>query len=396
MSVIVVQCIAKLELGGAQKIVLQLMRELKGHGILITGKGGKLYTDAAKELGERHVTLPCLKRKVSPLNDFICFFKLRKILIKLHNKYDRIILHTHGSKAGVLGRIVSGSLPFVSSLHVIHGFAFNPYISPLRRFFYLNAERIASCFGDVIVTVARAHIRRSIEWGMSKRVKYFCIPNYVNIDKFRVKRKKDKLIKIVTVANFKPQKNPFMWAKVALEVTSRFGNVEFVYIGDGPMRRSVEKSVQGNRRIKILGWRNDISDLLPDTDIFFLPSRWEGLPLSVLEAMASALPVVASAVDGTTEVVLDSVTGYLLAPDDLNGYVERLGELIEDTKKRRKMGREGRERVKKCFSYENMIRKVFYIYRSLGFKYNGKAAKFKNELPQRTQRNNFVKKEKTH
>ncbi len=367
MSVIVVQCIAKLELGGAQKIVLRLMRELKGQGILITGKGGKLYADAAKELGERHVTLPCLKRKISPLHDLICFFRLRKVLIGLYDKYDRIILHTHGSKAGVLGRIVSGSLPFVSSLHIIHGFAVNPYISPLKRFIYLNAERIASCYGDIVVTVARAHIRRSIEWGMSKRVKYFCIPNYVDIDNFRVKRKTNKLIKIVTVANFKPQKNPLMWAKVALEVTSRFRNAEFIYIGDGPMRRSVEKLVQENRRIKILGWRNDIANLLPDMDIFFLPSRWEGLPLSVLEAMASALPVVASAVDGTTEVVLDSITGYLLTPDDLNGYIERLGELIEDANKRKKMGREGRERIKKCFSYKNMIGKVFYIYGSLGF-----------------------------
>jgi glycosyltransferase involved in cell wall biosynthesis len=379
MSVIIVQFIAKLELGGAQKIALQLMRELKSQGILITGKGGELYADAAKELGERHVTLPRLKRKISPLNDLISFFELRKILIKVHNKYDRIILHTHGSKAGVLGRIVSGSLPFVRSLHVIHGFAFNPYVSPLKRFVYLNAERIASCFGDVVVTVARVHIRRSIGWGMSKRVKYFCIPNYVSIEKFKVKRKNSQLIKIVTVANFKPQKNPFMWAQVALEVTSRFSNVVFFFIGGGPMRRSVEKLVRENRRIKILGWRNDIADILPDMDIFFLPSRWEGLPLSVLEAMASSLPVVASAVDGTTEVVLDSVTGYLLAPDDLNGYVKKLGELIENAKKRKEMGREGRERVKKCFSYKNMIRKVFYIYGLLGFTYRGKTAEFKKE-----------------
>jgi len=386
MSVIVVQCIAKLELGGAQKIVLDLMRELKNQGILITGEGGKLYSTVKEEFGERHVTLPCLKRKISPLQDIICFFELRKVLIKLHDRYDRVILHTHGSKAGVLGRIVSGSLPFVYSVHVIHGFAINPYISPLKRFFYLNAERISSCFGDVIVTVARAHIKRAIDWGMSKKVKYFCIPNYVNVDNFRVRREKNKLIKIVTVANFKPQKNPFMWAKVSLEVTSRFGNVEFIYIGGGPLRKSVEKLLQANKRIKILGWRNDIADVLPDMDIFFLPSRWEGLPLSVLEAMASALPVVASAVDGTTEVVLDAVTGYLLAPDDLKGYVDKLGELIEDTDKRRGMGKEGRARVKKCFSYKNMIGKVFYIYGSLGFTQQGKTAEFEKKLPKRTQR----------
>ncbi len=367
MSVIVVQCIAKLELGGAQKIVLDLMRELKDKGILITGEGGELYADVKEEFGERHITLPCLKRNVSPISDLICFFKLRKILIELYDRYDRIILHTHGSKAGVIGRIVSGSLPFVYSVHVIHGFAINPYISPLKRFIYLNAERISSYFGDIIITVARCHIRKAIQLGMSKKVKYFCVPNYVNIDNFKVENKERHLVKIGTVANFKPQKNPMMWAKVALEITSKFNNVIFVYIGDGPLRRRVEDLLLSNKRIKILGWRDDIADILSRMDVFFLPSRWEGLPLSVLEAMACGLPVVASAVDGTIEAVIDSVTGYLLSPDDLNGYVERLGELIQNKKKRDIMGGKGRGRVKKYFSYKEMIEKVFYIYGYLGF-----------------------------
>jgi glycosyltransferase involved in cell wall biosynthesis len=367
MSEIVVQLIAKLELGGAQKIVIDLMRELKNRGILMTGEGGKLYDTVNREFKEKHITLGCLKRKISFFYDIICFFKLRKKLIKLHDKYDLIILHTHGSKAGVLGRIVSGTLPFVRSVHAIHGFAVNPYIFALKRFIYVNAERIASCFGDVVIAVAGIHIRKSIEWGMSRKVRYYCVHNYVNVDSFRLRKKEGREIKIVTVANFKPQKNPLMWARVATEITSRFGNVIFFYIGDGPLRKKVENLLGGNKKIKILGWRSNISDLLYEMDIFFLPSRWEGLPLSVLEAMACGLPVVASAVDGTTEAVLDSITGYLVPPDDLNGYVEKLSELICDEKKRKIMGKRGRERVKKDFSYQKMIKKVFYIYKSLGF-----------------------------
>lgn len=367
MSVIVVQCIAKLELGGAQKIVLDLMKELKDKGILITGKGGKLYDYAKQEFGDRHVTLACLKRNISPLYDLICFFELRKILIELHNKYDRIILHTHGSKAGVIGRIVSGSLPFVYSLHVIHGFSISPYVSPLKRFVYLNAERISSCFGDIVITVTRSHIERAIRWGMSKKVEYFCISNYVNIDNFKIGHKENHLVKIITVSNFKPQKNPIMWARVALEVTSKFNDVMFVYVGDGPLRSKVESLLSSNKRVKILGWRNDVANLLSEMDVFFLPSRWEGLPLSVLEAMASNLPVVASRVDGTVEAVIDSETGYLLSPNDLKGYVEKLGELIKNKEKRDVMGRKGRRRVEKDFSYRKMIEKVFYIYGYLGF-----------------------------
>ena len=369
MPTLVVQCVAKLELGGAQKIVLDLMRELGSNGILITGKGGKLYEDATNEFGEKHITLPFLKREINPIYDFICLFKLRNILIKLYKKYDRIILHTHGSKAGVIGRIVSGSLPFVSSVHVIHGFAINPYISPLKRFIYLNAERLSSCFGDVIVTVARVHIKKSIEWGMSKKVKYFNISNYVRAGNFKIKRKNRNLVKIGTVANFKPQKNPLMWAKVALKITSKFNNVEFLYIGDGPLRKIAEDLIKENKRIKILGWNNNVSGFLSDMDIFFLPSRWEGFPLSVLEAMASGLPVVASRVDGTPEAVLDLETGYLLETNDLDGYIKSLEELILDKKKRESMGKCGRRRVEDYFSYERMIEKVFDVYGQLGFTY---------------------------
>ena len=366
MSAVVVQLIAKLELGGAQKIVIDLMRELKNRGILITGGGGKLYDTVKQEFKEKHITLDCLRREISFFYDIICFFELRKNLIKLHNKYDFIILHSHGSKAGVIGRIVSGTLPFVRSVHSVHGFAVNPYISKIRRFVYLNAERVASRFGDVVIAVAGILVQKSIEWGMSKKVRYYCVHNYVNIDDFRLKRKKDKLIRIVTVANFKPQKNPLMWAETALKLTSEFDNVKFFYIGDGPLRKQVEYLLGENKSIKILGWRSDIGGLLSEMDIFFLPSRWEGLPLSVLEAMACGLPVIASAVDGTKEVIIDSATGYLVDPDDLRAYINRLSELIRDEKKRKIMGERGRERVEKHFSYHKMIKKVFDIYKSLG------------------------------
>ncbi|MEJ2356275.1 MAG: glycosyltransferase [candidate division WOR-3 bacterium] len=230
----------------------------------------------------------------------------------------------------------------------------------------MNAERVASRFGDIIIAVASILVQKSIEWGMSRKVRYYCVHNYVNIEDFKLKRKKDNLIRIVTVANFKPQKNPLMWAKTAIEVTSEFDNVKFFYIGDGPLRKQVEYLLGENKSIKIMGWRRDIFKLLSEMDVFFLPSRWEGLPISVLEAMACGLPVIASAVDGTKEVIIDSVTGYLVGPDDLRDYIEKLRKLIRDEKKRKIMGERGRERVKKHFSYHKMLKKVFYIYKSLG------------------------------
>jgi glycosyltransferase involved in cell wall biosynthesis len=367
MSVIVVQLIAKLELGGAQKGVLELMRELKNRGILISGKGGELYHEVKEEFGNRHITLSCLKREINPFFDVICFFKLRNLLIELYKSYDRIILHTHGSKAGVIGRWVSGSLPFVYSIHTVHGFALNPYINVLKRFIYLNAERVAALFGDIIITQAKVHIDRLEEWRISRKNKLIWIANSIDYSGFKPSSKREKRREIVvgTIANFKPQKNPFTWAEVAKKVVNKYPETKFIYVGDGPLRKKTERLVRGYERIKFTGWKEDIQKILGEIDIFFLPSRWEGLPRTVLEAMASNLPVVASSVDGTTEVVLDSITGYLLSVDDLNGYVEKLGRLIRDKDKRREMGRKGRERVVKYFYYKNMIKKTLKVYESL-------------------------------
>lgn len=363
MQGLIVQCMAKMELGGAQKRVIELMQETGEDGYLVTGKGGRLYREVALEFKERHITLQHMKREINPIHDFICFFELRNVLIRLHRRYGNIILHTHGSKAGVLGKIVAGSLWFCYSVHTIHGFAINPYINPLRRFLYLNAERIASLFGNVIITQAAIHIERAHKWGIGKRNKFYHIPNSIKVQEFNPPERRDnREIIIGTVGNLKPQKNPIVWAEVAMKVTSRFPNVTFLYIGDGPLREEISRIISSYERIQLLGWRDDIPGLLNEMDIFFLPSRWEGLPRTVLEAMASSLPVVASCVDGTPEVVKESLTGYLVSTNNINGYVDKLSVLIEDRDLRKSMGIRGRERVCKYFSYNNMIKTTMKIY----------------------------------
>jgi glycosyltransferase involved in cell wall biosynthesis len=369
MSVIVVQCIAKLELGGAQKRVIELMRELGKKGFLITGESGELYYDVKKEFCERHITLPSLKREINLFYDIICFFKLRNILIRLYRTSDRIILHTHGSKAGVIGRLVSGTLPFVCSVHTVHGFAINPYVSFFKRFIYLNAERISALFGDVIITQAKIHIERLKEWGIGRKNRLIWIANSINYSDYKFSSRQSKKTEIIigTVANFKPQKNPFIWAEVAKKVSYKYPQTKFIYVGEGPLKKKTEELIGDYKRIEFLGWRENIPEILRKTDIFFLPSRWEGLPRTVLEAMASGIPVVASSVDGTTETVLNSVTGYLLPPCDSEGYVEKLSELIENEKMRKEMGRKGRQRVEEFFCYKKMIKKTMKVYKSLEF-----------------------------
>jgi glycosyltransferase involved in cell wall biosynthesis len=370
MSVIVIQCIAKLELGGAQKRVIELMREVGDKGILITGEGGELYNEVKKEFKKKHITLSCLKREIKPFYDIICLFRLREVIVGLYKDNRRIILHTHGSKAGVLGRIVAGTLPFVNSVHTVHGFAITPYVNFLKRFIYMNAERVSALFGDIIITQAKMHVGRLKEWGIGRRSKILWIPNSIKYSDFEIyfRRTDKKEIVVGTIANFKVQKNPFVWVEVAKRIVEKYPDARFIYLGEGPLKKKAKELVGVSERIEFLGWKRDIPRILEEIDIFFLPSRWEGLPRTVLEAMASGIPVVAAAVDGTLEAVSDSVTGYLLPPDDLEGYVEKLSELIEDESKRIEMGKKGRKRVEKFFCYDKMIKKTLMVYKSLGFK----------------------------
>ena len=247
MSVIVIQCIAKLELGGAQKRVIELMRELGDKGILISGEGGELYYTVKNEFKNKHITLPCLKREIRPFYDFFCLFHLRNLLIKLYKNNGQIIiiLHTHGSKAGVLGRIVSGTLPFVSSVHTVHGFAISPYINFFKRFLYLNAERISAMFGNIIITQAKVHIDKLKEWKIGSKNRLFWIANSIKYSdyKLRSRRYEKKEIVVGTVANFKPQKNPFMWVEVANSIVKKFPKTKFIYVGDGPLKKKIEKII---------------------------------------------------------------------------------------------------------------------------------------------------------
>jgi glycosyltransferase involved in cell wall biosynthesis len=345
------------------------MRETGENGILITGEDGDLLPDVKKEFGDKHIILPSLRREIKPFLDVVFLFRLRKLLIELYGNGNRVILHTHGSKAGVLGRIVGGTLPFVVSVHTVHGFAISPYTNFLKRFVYLNAERFAALFGDIIITQAKIHVGRLKEWRIGGRNKILWIPNsiqYTDYNLFSCRGDKKEIV-VGTVANFKPQKKPFMWAKVAKKIVEKYPKVKFIYVGDGPLKEKAKELSGSSERIEFMGWERHIPQILTEIDIFFLPSRWEGLPRTVLEAMAAGIPVVASSVDGTAEAVKDSVTGYLLAPDDLEGYEEKIIELIKDESKRKKMGEEGRKRVEKFFCYDKMIEKTMKVYKSLGF-----------------------------
>ena len=355
-----VQMMAKLERGGAQKILICLAENFDG--LIISGMGGELFNVVREKFGNRHIMIKELKREISPINDILAIFRVRGVLKSISKNHNGLVLHTHGSKAGVIGAIASAGLKSVRVVHTAHGFAIHPYNSIIVNLVYLWLERLASMFRDLLIFPCETTRMKALMWKIGKEKQYRVVLNGVEIKK-KPRSKSGKII-IGTVANFKPQKNPLLWADVVEEVLKR-RDVKFVYCGGGPLFERVKKRFRGEKRVILTGWVDNPYTYMKDFSIFFLPSRWEGLPLALLEAMSLGIPPVVSNIDGNAEVVQDGETGFLCPLDDVKCYVQKLLHLIDHPEVGAKMGKNAQKMVRKTYTMENMLNGYRDIYKEV-------------------------------
>jgi glycosyltransferase involved in cell wall biosynthesis len=170
---------------------------------------------------------------------------------------------------------------------------------------------------------------------------------------------------IAVVARFAHQKNHPLLIDALADVSTSY---RLVLVGDGPTRASVEAAVAAKglqQKVVFLGNREDVEQILAESDIFVLPSRWEGFPLTVLEAMRAGLPVVASDVGGVAEAVIDGYTGYLFAPNDGQALRTRIDKLLRDEVLRGELGGNGERRFQALFTRSRMIDAVRGVYQQV-------------------------------
>jgi len=184
-------------------------------------------------------------------------------------------------------------------------------------------------------------------------------PDSQSRERFREKLqiKKDELL-ISFVGRLDYQKNPQMFLKAVETVRKRHGNIKVVIAGNGPEARAVERFVrEGNNAqwATWLGFTDEVPALLNASDIFVLPSRWEGFGLSAAEAMATGLPVIATKVPGLTELIIDGKTGLLIESEDVEALVLAIEKLIDDEAMRVSLGSAARQRVQEKFSIDMSI-----------------------------------------
>ncbi len=378
----VIHIITKLELGGAQEntifTVSHLNRDLF-QPALWSGPGGILTQEVKEKLGEDFQIVPDLVREISPKKDLKALIQLWGMLIKekKQNQDSPIIVHTHSSKAGILGRWASylAGIPVV--IHSFHGFGFNDFQPFYLRWLFINLERFTARFTDSFIFVSRVNMAKALKLRIGINKTWRLIRSGIEIEKFRPREvnreKKRKELgvgngKLVTMIScLKPQKNPLDFARSAKLVLEKVPDAWFIVCGDGELRQELEKLVEElgiKERFKLLGWRRDIPEILWASDLLVLTSLWEGLPRVYPQAMASELAIVGTRVDGAPEAVINGENGYLVAPRDYQGLAEKIIELLKDDEKRKQFGKKGARRVEE-FDIWKMVKDQEELYLKL-------------------------------
>lgn len=377
-----VHIITKMELGGAQQNTLFTVTHLHSdefHPYLLAGPGGELL-DEARAVPRFHL-VPDLVREIRPLSDIRAFFHIRNLLekIKAEEPADApLIVHTHSSKAGILGRLAAASAGIPVIIHSIHGYGFHCRQAAPLRWFYILLERLIGRCTTFFIAVAQANIEKGIGLKLFARDRVRLIRSGIDIRHFAKPRVPRAALRrqlgippdcplVIMVACLKPQKAPLDYVRVCSRIAARLPQAHFLLAGDGQLRRAVEQEVRAaglSEKFHLLGWQPDIASLLQASDTLVLTSLWEGLPRVIPQAMSAGLPVVVTRVDGSPEAVRENESGFVLEPGDLDGIAEKALCLLENPEKARQMGLAGRAGVAE-FDIFTMVAEQEALYREL-------------------------------
>jgi len=365
--------ITRAELGGAQTHIVDLLRGFRSEMDLEVGTGERGYlTEAAGQLGIPCHIIPDLVQPMRPLQDLRalrnCFRLIREV------RPD--IVHTHTSKAGVIGRLAA-RLAGVPAIFTAHTWCFTEGTSWKWKGIGIPLERLAARCSARILTVSDSNRDLALRHRIAPPAKFTTVHNGIEDSRHRLRVEEPlptghgsefrtaTVPRIIMVARFSPQKAQGLLLDAVRDIETPF---ELLFVGDGPDRSVLEQRARDlglQDRVKFLGQRTDIPELLASSDIFALATNWEGFPISILEAMRAELPVVASNVNGVGEAVSNGITGFLVPAADANAFRNRLVQLLTDVNLRRNMSAAGRLRFEKEFTADVMLRKTASIYSEL-------------------------------
>ena len=343
----VLYILTKLELGGAQKVCLSLLDGIKKSGnnaSLISGAEGVLVDQVKNQ--DSVFLIDSFKREISIKNiyhELKSFFQIIRKIKQIKKNNKDLIVHTHSTKAGLIGRWAAFFAGVKKRVHTVHGFGFHEYQSKIMWLFIYFLELITSFITTKYVCVSSRDVKIGKKLFPRFSKKNVIIRAAVEWDKFYIPARKttmtdnDKFV-VGTVSCFKPQKNLFDLLKAFKLVCETLDenkkeNVLLQIIGDGDQRKEIEDWIKENNLeniIELLGWQNDVSGFVKSWNLFVMSSLWEGLPCAIVEARLSKLPIVAYDVGGIYEVLKNKKNGFLVEPGNWQLLATKIISIVQD------------------------------------------------------------------
>ena len=311
----------------------------------------------------------------SPYNisNIKCLLKLISLIKK--NNFD--VIHCHEPVGGAMGR-VAGFIAGCKVIYTAHGFHFFKGNSWLNNFIYKNVESFLARFTDVLITINDEDYQAARTFSLKPRGNVYkisgigCDIGYIqNLEIDRREKRKELGIKedsfvVVTAAEFIPRKN--VASGIRAFAQADIPNSIYLLCGNGELQDELERMVQNYHiedKVKFIGFRTDMKEILQCCDLFLFPTRQEGLGIAIIEAEASGLPMIVSSVRGSLDCVVKNQSGFVYSPDDVDGFAKGLTLLSDKTSKLYKDMSNFNKKYAWKFDIKNVKEEMHEIYKEM-------------------------------
>ena len=369
----ILQVITLSDWGGAQRVVFDIADSLDKEKfeveVACSPKG--LLVEKLRARNIKVYEIKNLVRRISAIEDTKAFFALKKIIKK--EKYD--IVHCHSAKAGFLGRMAAKLAGVKKIYYTVHSWSFyNKGEFGFMEKVFIAMEKIGSVGVSKIICVSGRVMADGIRKKIANHKKFLLIRNGID---FNVENKRDEIrasygikpkdIVLGMTARLAYPKDPMLFLRLAKEILKISPNAKFVLVGDGPIKGECQNFVKNQKleeKVLLLGEKSPLEarELFFVFDIFVLLSNFEGMPITVLEAMFAGLPVVASIVGGIPEMIEKEKGGFLVRNNYFGEIKEQIEYLIKNPQIRKQMGEYNLQKAKASFTLQRMVSQYENLY----------------------------------
>jgi glycosyltransferase involved in cell wall biosynthesis len=375
MRVRVLQVVGGSKFGGAVWVIMSYVEALQEHGCEVTVcTSVEPVADVFRAAGCEIVSIEEMTREINPWRDLVALIKLTRVCRQ--GRFE--VVHTHTSKGGFIGRAAARLAGVPVVLHTAHGFAFHESSSPVAAAVYTRLERLAGRWSDNLLTVSDFHRRWAIRERLAAPERIVTVRNGISRSRLVVVRDRREVrgelgieeneVLLISIGRLATQKGLRTLIQALPKTLQQGVRARLVLVGEGPLRAELDEQVTAlnlKSVVSFLGFRSDVADILNASDIVIAPSLWEGLSISVLEAMALAKPIVATNIGSNLELIEDGVSGLLVPPNDPERLADTILTLALDPETASGYGAAARERFESGFTEEAMKDAVWAVYHPL-------------------------------